>query len=164
MGFTHARVGIINPEDRTKSVEIELLVDTGSLYTIVPKSVLGSLGVEPLGSRRFKTADGRLIERGVGEVLTSLLGDRRHTPVAFGEEGDASVLGTTALEIFGLEVDPTTRRLRPATLLLLTFGGGPARATRRPRTRKPSPHYTTGELNRLIDGLCHPLFIHQCGC
>ena len=27
-----------------------------------------------------------------------------------------------------------------------------------PRQRKPSPLYTTGELNKLVDGLCHPLF------
>jgi len=27
-----------------------------------------------------------------------------------------------------------------------------------PRRRKPKLLYTTGELNKLIDGLCHPLF------
>ena len=36
--------------------------------------------------RRFKTADGRLIGRGVGEVLMELSGERRHVPAAFGEE------------------------------------------------------------------------------
>ncbi|KPV65110.1 MAG: hypothetical protein AOA65_0489 [Candidatus Bathyarchaeota archaeon BA1] len=68
--------------------------------------------------RRFKTADGRIIERDVGEVLMVLMGEERHVPVAFGGEKDAMVLGATALEILGLKVDPNTKEPKPATLLL----------------------------------------------
>ena len=42
--------------------------------------------------------------RDVGEVGLVILGRRRSVPVVFGEEKDISVVGATALEIFGLEV------------------------------------------------------------
>jgi predicted aspartyl protease len=48
-----------------------------------------------------------------------LLGERRIVPVVFGEEGDAGVIGVTALEIFGLEVDVVRGVLKEAELLLL---------------------------------------------
>ena len=40
-------------------------------------------------------------------------------PVIFGEADDAVVVGVTALEIFGLEVDPVRGVLKEAELLLL---------------------------------------------
>jgi predicted aspartyl protease len=55
----------------------------------------------------------------VGEVGMTLLGERRIIPAIFGEEGDAVVIGVTALEIFGLEVDVVRGVLKEAELLLL---------------------------------------------
>lgn len=118
MGFTSVKVRIVNPGRREHARDIELLVDTGALYTLVFRGYLEEVGIKPLGRRRFKTADGRIIERDVGEVLMVLMGEERHVPVAFGEEKDAMVLGVTVLEIFGLEVDPNTKELKPATLPL----------------------------------------------
>jgi hypothetical protein len=40
-------------------------------------------------------------------------------PVVFSEEGDVAVIGVTALEIFGLEVDVVREVLKEAELLLL---------------------------------------------
>ena len=37
----------------------------------------------------------------------------------FGEENDTQVLGVTALEELGMQVDPTTGELKPMELLLL---------------------------------------------
>jgi len=45
----YVRAVIINPQDRTKSAEVELLVDTGALYTMVPRRLLDSIGVKALG-------------------------------------------------------------------------------------------------------------------
>jgi predicted aspartyl protease len=53
------------------------------------------------------------------EGLFLLLGKRRIVLVVFGEEGDIVVIGATALEIFGLEVDIVRGVLRGAELLLL---------------------------------------------
>jgi hypothetical protein len=48
-----------------------------------------------------------------------LMGRRRIIPVIFGEDGDPAVVGVTALEIFGLEVDVVRGTLKEAKLLLL---------------------------------------------
>ena len=47
------------------------------------------------------------------------MGERRIVPVIFGETEDTIVIGVTALEIFGLEVDPVRGTLKEAELLLL---------------------------------------------
>lgn len=48
-----------------------------------------------------------------------LLGRRRVVPVIFGEKDNIMIIGVTALEIFGLEVDFVRGVLREAELLLL---------------------------------------------
>jgi len=47
------------------------------------------------------------------------MGERRHVPVIFAEEGDAAVLGVTTLEVFELRINPLTRELEPATYPLI---------------------------------------------
>lgn len=47
------------------------------------------------------------------------MGRRRTVAAAFGEVDGVTVLGVTALEAFGLEVDPVKGTLKEAELLLL---------------------------------------------
>ena len=42
-----------------------------------------------------------------------------YTTVVFGEENDTQVLGVTALEELGMQIDPVTGELKPMELLLL---------------------------------------------
>ncbi|MCU7788082.1 aspartyl protease [Pyrobaculum sp. 3827-6] len=118
MGFIKVKVGVFNPAAPEHVVEVEGVVDTGAIYTVVRRDVLESLGVKPLRRRRFK-AFGGYVERDVGEVGLVLMGERRVVPVIFGEAEDVIVVGMTALEIFGLEVDPVRGTLKEAELLLL---------------------------------------------
>jgi predicted aspartyl protease len=118
MGFVKVRVGLYNPLQPEKVIEVDAIADTGAIYSIVRRDLLEELGVKPLRRRRFK-AFGGYVERDVGEVGMVLLGERRIVPVVFGEEGDAGVIGVTALEIFGLEVDVVRGALKEAELLLL---------------------------------------------
>lgn len=41
--------------------------------------------------------------------------------VVFGEENDTQVLGVTALEELGMQIDPITGELKPMELLLLEY-------------------------------------------
>jgi predicted aspartyl protease len=118
MGFVKVRVGLYNPLQPEKVIEVDAIADTGAIYSIVRRDLLEELGVKPLRRRRFR-AFGGYVERDVGEVGMVLLGERRIVPVVFGEEGDAGVIGVTALEIFGLEVDVVRGVLKEAELLLL---------------------------------------------
>ena len=116
--FLKVKVGLFNPVQPDRVVEAEALVDTGAIYSAVRCDILEQLGVKPIERRRFK-AFGGSVERDIGEVGVVLMGRRRVVPVIFGEKGDPVILGVTALEIFGLEVDVVRGVLKEAELLLL---------------------------------------------
>lgn len=111
-------MGLYNPVRPDRVFEVEAVVDTGAVYTVVRSDILKELGVEPLGRRRFK-AFGGYVERSIGEVGMVIAGERRTVPVIFGEAEDPIVVGATTLEIFGLEVDVVRGTLKEADLLLL---------------------------------------------
>jgi aspartyl protease family protein len=96
-----AKAGPFNPAEPGKVVEV--LVDTGTIYSVVGRELLQQLGIKPIERGRFRVFGG-YVGRDVGEVGLVILGRGRSVPVVFGEEKDISVVGVTALEIFGLEV------------------------------------------------------------
>jgi predicted aspartyl protease len=118
MGHTTAAVKICNPQDGTKCVETELIVDTGITYTWIRRERLEAIGVKPSKARKFRTIEGRTIEREVGEAVIECLGERAMSIVVFAERDDAEVMGVVALESLALEVDPVTRQLKKAESLL----------------------------------------------
>ena len=66
----------------------------------------------------FKTIEGKLIEREIGEAPIECKGEKATTIIVFAEEGDVEVLGVYALEGLGLEVDPATKELRKSEVIL----------------------------------------------
>jgi len=111
MTLTRVKV-VIRSIETNRFEEVELLIDTGSIFTWIRGRTLDKLGVKRRRLRRFKTIDGRIVERWTGIatiVYESYEGD---TEVVFAEDSDAEVLGITALETLGLEIDPITGRLR----------------------------------------------------
>lgn len=102
-----------------RSSEVSLLVDTGATISWIPREVLESLGVKPVSRLPFALADGRRLERDITAVLVQIDGRKAPLEVAFGETGEAAVLGATALEGLGLLVDPVAKKLIPRDLLAL---------------------------------------------
>ena len=90
---------------------VSALVDTGATYTMMPRSVLASLGVAPGWRRTFALADGREREFDMAETRARLDGMTVTTIVLFGEEGVTPLLGAYTLEGLGLAVDPSGQRL-----------------------------------------------------
>ena len=118
MGHTSAKVKLYNPDDPSKTLDLNLIVDTGSTYTWVKRVRLSGLELKPMGKRVFKTIEGKLIEREIGEALIECKGEKATTIIVFAEEGDVEVLGVYALEGLGLEVDPATKELRKSEAIL----------------------------------------------
>jgi len=118
MGHTTAAVKICNPQDGTKCVETELVVDTGSTYTWIRRERLEAIGVKPSKARKFRTIEGKTIEREVGEAVIECLGERAMSIVVFAERDDVEVMGVVALESLALEVDRVTQQLKKAESLL----------------------------------------------
>ena len=118
MGHTFAKVKLYSPSDQSKTLDLDLIVDTGSTYTWVKRVRLSGLELKPMGKRVFRTIEGKLIEREIGEALIECEGEKATTIIVFAEEGDVEVLGVYALEGLGLEVDPTTKELRKSEAIL----------------------------------------------
>ncbi len=117
MGLFNVRVTVRNPAQPERQRELELLVDTGSLFSWIPSPVLEELGIPPAETRQFRMITGALIERRVGHTFVSFNGRSGTMTVVFGETGDMAVLGVTALESMSVTADPVQGTLVPTVSL-----------------------------------------------
>ena len=108
------RVGIrVSGQAGVESEEIAALVDTGTMHTVLPGSLLREMGVVPTLSTEFELADGSVTRYDVGSAQVFVSGFDAVTPVAFGPDNVEPLLGAIALELMELLVDPKNRRLIP---------------------------------------------------
>ena len=119
MGALRTVVTVASPAEHEKREPIELLVDTGATFTVLPNDVWQRLALEGEVTRRLRTADGRVLEREQGLAYIEINGSRGTVPVVQGNEGDIAVLGVTSLEILGLAFDPVRGELIPSEHLYL---------------------------------------------
>ena len=112
MGATHVTVTIRNPAEPNRSCVDSFLVDTGAIDSLVPRSQLEAIGLEPKGQRVYETADGRALTLDVTSADIEFMGEFTAGLVIFGDEGIEPLLGVTALESVGVEVDPQNQRLK----------------------------------------------------
>ena len=90
---------------------VDTLVDTGTTFTMIPRSTLTSLGITPDRRRTFTLADGREREFDMAHAAVRLDGVTSSTIVIFGEENVAPLMGAYTLASLGLAVDPSGKRL-----------------------------------------------------
>jgi len=119
MGYVKAKATVRNVYNPKLQAELELIADTGAIYTIINRKQLETLKIKPIGKRKFKIADGKTITREVGIAQIEINKEITHSIIVFGEPADAQVLGVTTLEELGLQVDPISGQLKPLELLLL---------------------------------------------
>jgi clan AA aspartic protease len=118
MGVTFVNVKVANPADPSRAIEEQFLVDSGAVYSLVPRRHLEGIGIEPHSRRTFILANGEQVERDIGTAIFEYQGRRGDSLVIFGEEGDSALLGATTLEGFGLILDPFRRELKPLPMVL----------------------------------------------
>jgi len=121
MGMFEVTVKLAGLDAPLRAEEVSLLVDTGATLSWIPRRILERLGSPVFSRLPFELADGRRLERDVTTVLLTIDGRKAPVPVAFGEPGEAAVLGATALESLGLLVDPVAQKLIPRNLRLLVI-------------------------------------------
>lgn len=112
MGTTHVKVRVTNPADARKFWEGMFLVDTGATDTLVPGPYLEGIGLKPEATRVYTLADGSEISVGVTVAMLELMDDKIGATVIFGDPGTDPLLGVTALESVGIEVDPLNQQLK----------------------------------------------------
>ena len=112
MGATHVTVTVRNPADPEKCWEGLFLVDTGATDCLVPGPHLDAIGLKPRGKRVYELADGSeiVMDITVGEI--EFMGETVGGTIFYGAANAEPLLGVTALESVGIEVDPVSQRLK----------------------------------------------------
>ena len=116
MGLTYVDATVTGPTGWSRT--LDLLVDSGASYSLLPSDVWNELELKPDETLDFILADGTKIERRASECKIRLNGKERHTPVILGEVGDEPLLGVITLENLGLVLDPFKRTLQAMKLRL----------------------------------------------
>ncbi len=119
MGMTNVRLTISNPTKPSKKVEGNFWVDSGAVYTVLPDTMVKKLTLKPSFQQEFSLADGTIVKRSIGSAAITYEGRQLAVPVVLGEKGDNPLLGATALESFGLVLDPFKQKLHSRKLLML---------------------------------------------
>jgi clan AA aspartic protease len=119
MGITVKRLIFKEHRKSEKSVELDFLIDSGVVYSLVPGKIMAELGIETYRTIDLSLADGTKITRRVGSGYFEYNGEGGPAPVIYGEEGDEPLSGVTALESLGLVLNPFTRELHPMRMLMV---------------------------------------------
>ena len=112
MGMTHVTVTVRNPARPEKTWEGLFLVDTGAVDCLVPARHLKELGLEPRAKRTYELADGSEVKLGIAPAEIEFMGEIVGSTVIFAADDAEPILGVTALESVGIEVDPRSQRLK----------------------------------------------------
>ena len=114
MGAIHVTVGIRNPAEPDRVWEGLFLVDTGATDCLVPRQHLESIGLAPKGRRVYELADGSEIRLDITTADVEFMGETVGATIVMGETEAEPLLGVTALESVGIEVDPRNQTLKTA--------------------------------------------------
>src|SRR5207248_7157555 len=87
VGMTELIVRIVNLADPARFADVEMVVDSGAIYSIVAARVLRSIGVEPRETQPFALANGASVRREIGDVRYEIEGRSGAAPVIFGRRG-----------------------------------------------------------------------------
>ena len=112
MGATHVTVAVANPANPDNRWEGLFLVDTGAIDCYIPGKHLRELGIKPISQRTYELADGTELALDIGVAQIEFMGEIVGATVIFGNDDAEPLLGVTALESVGIEVDPQNQRLK----------------------------------------------------
>ena len=112
MGSTPVTVTIRDPAEPHRTWEGLFLVHTGARDSLVPRQPLESFVLAPKGRRVYELADGRETRMDITTADIEFMGEIVGGTILFGESNVEPLLGVTALESVGIEVEPNNQRLR----------------------------------------------------
>lgn len=112
MRATHVTVAVSNPADPNRRWEGLFLVDTGAIDCYIPANRLREIGITADGKRTAELADGSELALDIGVARIEFMGEVVGAAVISGNDDAEPLLGVTALESVGIEVDPQNQRLK----------------------------------------------------
>jgi clan AA aspartic protease len=121
MGIMYVPATVRRSEGRGRRIEVRMLVDTGTVYSVLPSEVWQALRLRPMDRAEFTLADGSVISRDVSECRFEIQGKTATSPVVLGAAAEGPLLGAVTLETLGLMLNPLTREIRPMRLMLASL-------------------------------------------
>jgi aspartyl protease family protein len=119
MGYVRVKGFIAHPLKRSQGIEVEFIVDTGAIYTVIPKNIAEKLDLKETDKRRFRLASGEVVEYPVSEAYIRVKDRGVTSLIVIGSNNIPPILGVTTLELLGFQVDPVTGELKPLELMIL---------------------------------------------
>lgn len=118
MGTFPVTVSLANPQRPEQRLTLDLLVDTGATWTMLPAEVVTQLGLTATRQRAVTLANGERASYPAGQVAIQLNGEELISIFLAGPPGCLALLGAVTLEQFGLAPDPVRKTLVPVGGLL----------------------------------------------
>lgn len=118
MGTFSVSASLANPQRPERRLTLDLLVDTGATWTMLPGDVVLELGLTPVLQRAVTLASGERVTYPAGQLSIQLNGEDLFTIFLAGPTGCLALLGAVTLEQFGLAPDPVRKTLVPVGGLL----------------------------------------------
>jgi len=128
MGHVWVRARIGDP-GKKRVVEVDALVDTGATLTVIPHKLAEELGLKVTGRVPVMTAGSRVVLEKT-RIWIELEGREEVVPAVISDVIDKVLVGVTALEVLGLQVDPVTGKLKEWTILLYSLTASGCRGER----------------------------------
>jgi aspartyl protease family protein len=110
---------IANPQQPRFRLGVELMVDTGATYSLLPAEVVAQLDLATPWQRIATLASGEGVTLPMGHVLMQLNGEEMPTIFLAGPRGCQGLIGAVTLEEFALAADPVHQRLVPVARIFL---------------------------------------------
>jgi predicted aspartyl protease len=118
MGLSYIDGTVRAQGPRHKPRRVRFLVDSGAVYSVLPRPDWRALGLKLERELEFVLADGTTLTRGISECIFEIQGHRATSPVVLGETEDVALLGAVTLETLGLMLNPLSRTLQPMRMVL----------------------------------------------
>ena len=119
MGITRVNVKIRNPAEPDRVWEGPFLVDTGAIDCLVPRQHLEAIGLMPKGHRAYSLADGSEVRMDITTGDLEFMDEIVGGTIVYGEPNAEPLLGVTAMESAGVEVDPHNQTLNKLPMIRL---------------------------------------------
>jgi predicted aspartyl protease len=110
---------VANPTRPDRRLGVELVVDTGATYTLLPDEIVRHLELVTPWQRTATLANGEDMTFPMGHVLMLLGSEEMPTIFLAGPLGCQGLIGAVTLEEFALAADPVHQRLVPVARILL---------------------------------------------
>ena len=114
--FFHA-IKLIGPAGGSET--LDGMVDTGAMFTVIPRPILERLGVRPFRTMPVRFANGHVEQWQLGHLDAELDVTRMPILCLYGSPEAPPLLGAHTLEAFLLSVDVVERKLVPKEALLM---------------------------------------------